>query len=204
MPKPPDGGLDGKPSSPTQASGVWPRGIEAYSVFRPLRPLHMALAAQNRGGATNVKEFSQSRDGCSTPISFLSMTGTVLKADGKPAARTNSLEGRRETDLQDKPLDGRRETDQQADNAGASERETQRCPNRLTANSTGNRVHQRRHLECGLEESRPTPFLGGDISQTIRVEPPCKVRGGGHCGYPPGHGNGDPTHRTTRRGRSAR
>ena len=56
---------------------------------------------------------------------------TVLTADGKPAARTNSLEGRRETDLKDKPLDGRRETDQQADNAGASERETQRCPNRL-------------------------------------------------------------------------
>jgi hypothetical protein len=28
------GGLDGKPSSPTQAPGVWPRGIEAYSVFR--------------------------------------------------------------------------------------------------------------------------------------------------------------------------
>ena len=58
------------------------------------------------------------------------MTETVLTADGKPADRT-SLEGRRETDLQDEPLDGRRETDQQADNAGASERETQRCPNRL-------------------------------------------------------------------------
>ena len=56
------------------------------------------------------------------------MTETVLTADGKPADRTNSLEGRRETDLQDKPLDGRRETDQQADNAGAFEREIQRCP----------------------------------------------------------------------------
>ena len=74
--------------------------------------------------------------------------------------QNNSLEGRRETDLQDKPLDGRRETDQRADNAGASERETQRCPNRLMAGSTGNRAHQRRQLECGLEESRPTPFLG--------------------------------------------
>jgi hypothetical protein len=88
------------------------------------------------------------------------MTETVLTADGKPADRTNSLEGRRETDLQDKPLDGRRETDQQADNAGAFEREIQRCPKPPEAGSTGNRAHHHRHLECGLEESRPTPFLG--------------------------------------------
>ena len=71
--KPPDGGLDGKPSSPTQAFVVGPRDIEAYSVFRPLSPLHMALTAQNRGVETNMKEISHRRDGCRPPISFLSM-----------------------------------------------------------------------------------------------------------------------------------
>ena len=103
------------------------------------------------------------------PDFVLIYEGTVLTADGKPAARTNSLEGRRETDLQDKPLDGRRETDQQADNAGASERETQRCPKPPAAGSTGNRAHQHRHLECGLEESRPTPFLGTENSQAMKL-----------------------------------
>jgi hypothetical protein len=109
-------------------SGVWPREIEAYSVFRdfiygfwthPKGPAgfqrHQKWRSYSRKGTRKkFEDICYLRDGWQDHISFLSLTGTVLKADGKPAARTNSLDGRRETDLKDKQLEGRRETDQQA------------------------------------------------------------------------------------------
>ena len=88
------------------------------------------------------------------------MTETVLIADGKPAARTTVLkvDGKPTCKTNRLMVDGK-PTNEQTTRAPLNGK-LRDAQNRLMAGSTGNRAHQHGHLECGLEESRPTPFLG--------------------------------------------
>ena len=99
------------------------------------------------------------------------MTETVLTADGKPAARTTVLkvDGKPTCKTNRLMVDGK-PTNEQTTRAPLNGK-LRDAQNRLMAGSTGNRAHPHGHLECGLEESRPTPFLGPYDRYIWRCEP---------------------------------